>query len=67
MSTVDEIERAIEQLSPTEVEELAAWLEARRVRRLTGAELEGWLQRAKGAAIPGISTAAILAMTRGEE
>ena len=30
MSTVAEIEAAIERLSPKEVEELAAWLEGRR-------------------------------------
>lgn len=67
MSTIAEIEAAIEKLPPAQVEELAAWLEAVRVRRATPPAVERWLERARGAALPGVTTAGILAATRGEE
>ena len=66
MSTIDEIEAAIENLSPPQIEELADWLEAMRLRRATPPRVESWLERARGAALPGATTANIMAFTRGE-
>jgi hypothetical protein len=67
MSTIAEIEAAIENLAPGQVEELAQWLEALRTRRATLPQVETWLQRARGCAQPGITTANVMALTRGEE
>ncbi len=67
MSTITEIENAIEKLSAAQVEQLAEWLEKLRVRRAAPAPIEGWLERARGVAIPGETTASITALTRGEE
>ena len=67
MSTIAEIETAIERLSPAQVEELAAWLDAVRARRATTPAVEGWLEHARGAAQPGVTTAKVMAATRGEE
>jgi len=66
MSSIVEIEAAIEKLPAPQVEELAAWLEARRAQRNNAAPVESWLVRARGSAIPGATTADILALTRGE-
>ncbi|MEP6671234.1 MAG: hypothetical protein ABJF10_18880 [Chthoniobacter sp.] len=66
MSTLNEIERAIEALPPQEVDELLVWLESRRQRGVPEVPFERWLERARGAATTGMSTAAILAETRGE-
>jgi len=54
MSSILEIEAAIEKLPAPQIEELAVWLEARRVRRDTAAPVENWLKRARGAALPGV-------------
>jgi hypothetical protein len=67
MSSIAEIEAAIEKLPAPQVDELAAWLEARRAHRDQKASVHSWLERARGAALPGITTAGILAATRGEE
>ena len=67
MSSVAEIENAIEKLPAPQVDELAGWLETLRVRRATPVSVESWLQRARGAALPGETTAKVLALTRGEE
>jgi hypothetical protein len=67
MSTIAEIEAAIKELSPTQVEELAAWLETIRIRRATPPAVERWLERACGVARPGAETAGVMAITRGEE
>ena len=67
MSSIGEIENAIEKLPAPQVDELAGWLETLRVRRATPAAVESWLQRARGAALPGETTAKVLALTRGEE
>ena len=67
MSSIAEIESAIEKLPTPQVEELAGWLETLRVRRATPPPVENWLQRARGAALPGESTAKMMALTRGEE
>ena len=67
MSTLAEIEQAIEALPPNDVEALAAWLETRRQQGPANGFLERWLQRARGAATTGMTTDAILAQSRGEE
>ena len=67
MSSIAEIEDAIEKLPAPQVDELAGWLEALRVRRARPLPVESWLQRARGVALPGETTAKVLALTRGEE
>ncbi len=67
MRTITEIEDAIEKLPSPQVDELAVWIEAFRVRRATPQSLESWLERARGAARPGAMTETIMAVTRGEE
>jgi hypothetical protein len=67
MSTIAEIEAAIEKLPRPQVDELAAWLEKLRVWRATPPAIESWLARARGAARPGTTTAGMMSLTRGEE
>jgi hypothetical protein len=67
MSTITEIEAAIERLPEPQVEELAAWLETFRIRRSMPPTVESWLSRAVGAAKPGVTTADVMELTRGEE
>jgi hypothetical protein len=67
MSTVAEIEAAIEHLPSQQVEELAIWLEAYRARRTAALAPEDWLKRARGAARPNVTTADVMTLTRGEE
>ena len=66
MSTVAEIEAAIERLPLPEVEKVAEWLETYRAQRSTGPQAEAWLARARGAARPGVTTAEVMTLTRGE-
>jgi hypothetical protein len=67
MSTLTEIEAAIEQLPEPLVEELARWLEKRRTKPTKLPEVEAWLQTAGGAAVTGVTTDTVMAATRGEE
>ena len=67
MNTIAEIEDAIEKLPSPLVEELAVWIDAHRARRAAPQSLESWLQHARGAARPGVTTESIMALTRGEE
>ena len=67
MSTIAEIETAIERLPTPEVDELAVWLEAHRAGRAAGLAAEAWLKQARGAALPDVTTAGVMALTRGEE
>jgi hypothetical protein len=67
MSTIAEIEAAIENLPAPQVDELAGWLEALRLQRATAAPVERWLQDARGSARPAVTTAHVMALTRGEE
>jgi hypothetical protein len=67
MSSLTEIESAIEKLPAPQVEELAGWLETLRLKRATPPPVENWLQRARGAALPGETTARMTSLTRGEE
>ena len=66
MSTIAEIEAAIELLSPQQVEELAIWLESLRARREKPVFADAWLTQARGAARPGVTSAEVLALTRHE-
>lgn len=67
MTTITEIEAAIEKLPPPLIEELAGWLEKLRARQAAPAAVENWLQQARGAADPGATTASVMELTRGEE
>lgn len=67
MSSIAEIENAIENLPARQVDELAGWLDALRARRVTSAPVESWLQGARGAARSGETTGKVMALTRGEE
>jgi hypothetical protein len=67
MSTISEIETAIEHLPASQVDELAIWLEAYRARWAAPLPAAAWLERARGAARPGVTTAEVMALTRGEE
>lgn len=67
MSTITEIEAAIENLPAPQVDELAGWLETLRLRRATPAPVESWLESARGAAAPGVTTADVMALTRDDE
>ena len=67
MSTITEIESAIEQLPARQVAELAAWLAEHRARLFPAPSADDWLKRARGAARPGVTTAEVMSLTRGEE
>ena len=67
MSTIAEIEAAIEKLPDPQVDELAKWLAALRLRRAAPPRVDSWLNHARGAAGPGATTAGVMALTRGEE
>lgn len=67
MNTIAEIEVAIKHLSASQVDELAIWLEAFRARRATPSPAEAWLEHARGAALPGLTTMEVMTLTRGEE
>ena len=67
MTTLSEIEKAIEHLPLPQVEELARWLAGYRTRRCLPTNAESWLAQARGAAKSGVTTADVMALTRGEE
>jgi hypothetical protein len=67
MSNIAEIEAAIEKLPAPQLDQLARWLETFRQRRATPPPVESWLQRARGAALPGVTTKDVMVLTRGEE
>lgn len=64
MNTIAEIESAIERLRETEVAELAVWLEQHRQQRAGQPPVREWLDRARGAAQPGVTTDEVMALTR---
>jgi hypothetical protein len=64
MDTVEEIQAAIAKLSHVQIAELAVWMDSLLHRGLTPVALDDWLDRARGAAIPGITTEGIMALTR---
>lgn len=67
MSTITEIEQAIEQLPARQVDELAHWLEAHRAQRANPLPVDTWLNRARGAARPDVTTDDVMSLTRGDE
>ena len=67
MSTIAEIESAIEKLPASQVEELAIWLDALRSKQRVQPSVDAWLERARGAAQPGITTAELMKLRRGDE
>ena len=71
MSTLAEIEAAVEQLALAQQEELYSSLgdrlRARLKPGLSPEEFEVWFKTAWGAGLPGVTTDEIMAMTRGEE
>jgi hypothetical protein len=64
MSTLSEIEAAIEKLPVPEVDELAGWLQELRARQATPPHVESWLERARGAVVPGVTTTEVITLTR---
>ena len=66
MSNRAEIQQAIEQLPRGEVVELAMWLERKVTKQPVIPSAAAWLEKARGAAKPGVATADIMALTRGE-
>ena len=66
MSTVSEIEAAIESLSPADFDELAAWIVAKRSFPPPEAITERWLREAVGAAKEGVATDTLMQLSRGE-
>lgn len=66
MSTIAEIETAIERLPAPQVDQLARWLDAFRMRRATPSSVETWLEKARGA-VDGMTTAKAMVLTRGED
>ncbi len=71
MSTLAEIEAAVEQLPRTQQEELynylGARLDTRPKKRISPEEFRAWLEKARGIPRSGLTTDEIMAMTRGEE
>ena len=67
MSTITEIEAAIERLPSPELEELAAWFAQHRAARTPPQSVQAWLAQAIGAAKSGATTSEIMALTRGEK
>jgi hypothetical protein len=67
MGSIAEIEAAIEKLPAQQVDELAGWIEMLRARRATPPLVDTWLDRARGAAVAGVTTALVMTLTRGEE
>ena len=67
MSNIAEIEAAIENLPDPQVDQLARWLETHRQRRTPPPAVESWLRQARGAALAGVTTKDVLALTRGED
>lgn len=66
VSTLAEIERAIEALPAPEVDALAAWLANRRQKAAVVLPVDKWLERACGASTTGVTTHDVLALTRDE-
>ena len=67
MTTLSEIESATEKLSASQVDELATWLESLRARQVQRLPADRWLEKARRAARPGVSTVEIVSMTRDAE
>jgi hypothetical protein len=66
MTKLAEIEAAIEQLPAPELDELAQWIEQFRGRKFAELDVDQWLSRARGAALPEVTTEGVMNLTRGE-
>ncbi len=66
MSTLSDIEAAIQRLPAGEIEQLAQWFDTYRMAIGRPVSIEEWLEEARGAARPGVATADVMALTRGE-
>jgi hypothetical protein len=66
MNTILEIESAIERLPEPQVAELATWLEQFRQRQAAQPPVDDWLKRARGVALPKVTTADVMALTRND-
>ncbi len=64
---VFEIEAAIRTLSDQVLDELAEWIEALQRWRKGVPSVDAWLQGARGAAKPGVTTNSIMTLTRAEK
>jgi hypothetical protein len=67
MNRLGEIESAIEGLTAAQVDELALWVEQLRKRLAMRPPADAWLERARGAALSGVTTEGVMALTRGEK
>jgi hypothetical protein len=67
MSTIAEIEAAIERLPARQQEEIACWLDELRLRRSKPPVVDTWLEQARGAATVHTTTESVMALTRGDE
>ncbi len=67
MTTITEIAQAISHLPPSQVEELASWLEQYRKGQASPTLVDAWLKRAVGAAKPGATTDDIMSLMRDNE
>jgi hypothetical protein len=67
MSTLSEIESAIERLPAAQIAELAEWLERFRARPGVQLPVEAWLEQTRGAALQAVTTDQVMKLTRGEE
>jgi len=67
VSSIAEIEAAIEKLPAQQVNQLATWFESFRQRRPSDAVIQNWLNSARGKATPGSETLQIQKLTRSEE
>ncbi|HTW94596.1 MAG TPA: hypothetical protein VMD30_07375 [Tepidisphaeraceae bacterium] len=67
MSSITEIEAAIEKLPRAQVEELATWLDSVLNRRPKSSSMDCWLKQARGAAQTRMTTTEVMALTRGDE
>lgn len=66
MSTIGEIKAAIETLPHEEVVKLADWLNTLPYPPTTP-PIQAWLQKARGAAIPGLKTDEVMFLSRNDE
>lgn len=73
MSNRSEIQKAIEQLPPSEIEALHAWLACKTEERIerewhnphaTREDVAAWLRGAVGVGIPGVTTDSVMRETR---
>jgi len=67
MTTITGIEKAVSHLPSSQLEKLAPGLEDYRSCQRSPIYVDAWLKRAVGAAKPGMTTAELMSLTRGDE